>query len=68
MGNKHPDTEEVSQPLIENQIITVREAAKILRVSAKTIYKKVSRDEIPHKKIGSKIRFLLPVLMDWMKG
>ena len=68
MRNRPLDTEIFSQPVSENQIITVREAAKLLRVSTKTIYKKVSRDEIPHKRVGSKIRFLLPVLMEWMKG
>jgi excisionase family DNA binding protein len=59
---------ESTQQFIENQILTVRETAKLLRVSTKTIYKKVSRDEIPHKKVGGKIRFLLPVLMEWLKG
>ena len=54
--------------LFQNQILTVSEVAKLLRVSSKTVYKKVRRDEIPHKKIGNKIRFLLPQVMDWLRG
>ena len=71
MGNNQPHCtsgQEPGEQVPEIRIITVREAASLLRVSTKTIYKKVSRGEIPHKKIGSKIRFLLPALMEWMKG
>jgi excisionase family DNA binding protein len=52
----------------DNQILTVKEVAKLLKLSTKTIYKRVSHGEIPHKKIGDEIRFLLPELMSWMKG
>ena len=54
--------------LIDSRIFTVKEVAKFLKVSQKTIYKLVSTGEIPHKKIGSKIRFLLPEVITWMKG
>lgn len=56
--------------IFDNQklVLTVREVASILRVSTKTIYKKVRHSEIPHKKIGSKIRFLRPEVVGWLKG
>lgn len=52
----------------ENRILTVKETAKFLRFSEKTIYKLVGTNELPHKRVGSEIRFLLPELLDWMKG
>jgi excisionase family DNA binding protein len=61
--------EDSSYPAIfENQIMTVKEVAKLLKLSTKTVYKRVNSGEIPHKKIGDEIRFLLPELMSWMKG
>ena len=59
---------EPKQQFFENQVLTVKEAAKLLRVTTKTIYKKVRHGEIPHKKVGSEIRFLLPQLIRWLKG
>ncbi len=60
--------DEPAEPIFQNQILTVREVAKFLKLSTKTVYKRVSSGEIPHKKIGDEIRFLLPELMSWMKG
>lgn len=57
-----------SGQLFENQVLTVKDAAKFLRFSQKTIYRLVGTGEIPHKRIGSEIRFFLPELLDWMKG
>ena len=53
--------------LYENLILDVIGAARLLKVSSKTIYRHI--DEIPHKKIGTKvIRFLLPDLIKWFKS
>lgn len=64
----HDHVKEPQPPLFENQVLTVKDAAKLLRVTTKTIYKKVRLGEIPHKKVGSEIRFLLPQLIRWLKG
>lgn len=51
----------------ENQILNVVEAARFLKCSRKTVYRLVSTGELPHKRIGSGIRFLFPELIEWMK-
>jgi excisionase family DNA binding protein len=57
------DPEEV----FENQTLTVQGAAKFLKCSTKTIYKRCADNSIPHKKLGTKYRFLLSELVAWMK-
>ena len=52
----------------DSRILTVAEIADLLKVSKKTIYKLASHGKIPHKKIGNKIRFLLPEVITWLKG
>ncbi|MGE4233555.1 MAG: helix-turn-helix domain-containing protein [Bacteriovoracia bacterium] len=52
----------------ENYILTVKEAARLLKFSTKTVYAMVSRGELPCKKTSKGIRFLLPELIGWMKG
>lgn len=61
---------EIYEPdwLFDNQILTVKEAAKFLKVSEKTIYKKIRDREIPFKRVGRVIRFHLPELIGWFKG
>lgn len=55
--------------LFENQVFTVEEVARLLKVSSKTIYKYVRQETIPFKRLSDgTIRFLLPVLLSWMKG
>lgn len=54
--------------VFEKQILTVRETAIFLKLSAKTVYKLAQSGELPHKKIGREYRFLQVQLIDWMKG
>jgi excisionase family DNA binding protein len=53
--------------LFNSFIMDVKKASKFLDVSTKTIYKLVAQDEIPYKKVGGKIRFLLSELISWLK-
>lgn len=52
----------------ENEILTVRDTAKLLKMSTKRVYQLVAEKEIPHRRIGSEIRILRSELIGWMKG
>lgn len=51
---------------MENEIITVKEIAKYLRLSLPTVYRLVRNGTIPHVKIGS--RYLIPrdTFLSWV--
>lgn len=51
----------------ENEILTVKGAAKFLKFSEKTVYKLAKERKIPFKKIGSEYRFLLSDLIGVIK-
>ncbi len=50
-------------------ILTLEEAARMLRCTPQTLYAKVSKKEIPFFRLGKggHIRFEQNSLMDWMK-
>ena len=51
----------------EGDILTVRETAKLLKVSEATIYRMVEKDEIPYIRVGEKIiRFSRSDLKRWL--
>lgn len=51
----------------DNQVLTINEAARLLKFSPKTLYKLVREKKIPFKKVGTQFRFLHQQLTDWMK-
>ena len=67
-GEIHDQNEDLL--LFENQIevLDVKGAAGLLKVSEKTIYKLVTTGELPSKKIGKGIRFLKSQLIAHLKG
>jgi excisionase family DNA binding protein len=50
----------------DNRIMTVKEVSEYLRCHTSTIYRFVAREEIPHFRIGSDIRFLLSSVNEWI--
>lgn len=42
---------------MDEELLTVHEAAKALRLSVWTLYGRVSRGQMPHVKIGRSLRF-----------
>ena len=50
------------------QLLDINEAATLLRVKTKTLYAWVSRNKIPHRKLGSLVRFHRGELIEWAKG
>jgi len=52
---------------LEDPILTIPEVARYLKVSKSKIYSLVSRQEIPHLKIGRNVRIRQADLQMWMK-
>ena len=51
----------------QDELLTISEAAKFLKLSIPTIYGKVSRQEIPVNKQGKRLYFYKAELADWIK-
>ncbi len=47
-------------------LLTVKEVAALLRVSAQTLYKMLEQGEIPAVKVGSQWRFDRDRIRDWL--
>lgn len=47
-------------------ILTVQEAADLLKVSNDTIYAMVEADKLPHRRVGRQIRFPAWLIIDWL--
>ena len=52
----------------ENSLLTIEQAAKLLRLSTATIYTKVCKNEIPVCKQGKRLYFEKAELLDWIKS
>jgi excisionase family DNA binding protein len=48
-------------------LLTVKEVAALLRVSAQTLYKMLDNGEIPAVKVGSQWRFDRDRIRDWLQ-
>jgi excisionase family DNA binding protein len=47
-------------------LLSVREAARLLSISVRTVYALVERGELPAVRIGDQIRFVPSVLETWL--
>jgi excisionase family DNA binding protein len=65
----HPMTRnaEVDQPADEPFLLTVKEAAKRLAISERTLFAMTSSGEIPCVRIGRLVRFAVETLKKWIK-
>lgn len=52
----------------DNELLTVSEAAKLLKLSVATIYTKVCKNEIPVNKQGKRLYFYRAELLNWIKS
>ncbi len=57
----------MSRPIPE-KVLTLAEAAKLLRVSASKVRALAEAHELPGRKIGDEWRFLKSVLLEWLRG
>lgn len=54
--------------MTEDELLTIPEVAKILRVGTKTVYGLAQRGQIPALKVGGQWRFSLPAIRSWVEG
>jgi len=52
----------------DNDVLTVEQAAKFLRLGRNAVYDGVGRGEIPHRRIGRAIRLSRAALVRWLAG
>jgi excisionase family DNA binding protein len=52
---------------LEDPILTIPEVARYLKISKSKIYALVSKEEIPHLKIGRNVRIRRKDLQAWME-
>ena len=53
---------------IEDQLLTVKQAANLLHLTISTLYGYVHRSEIPVNKVGKRLYFSKKELIDWVKS
>ena len=51
-----------------NDVLTVEEAAELLRIGRNQLYDACGRGEIPHRRIGRTIRLSRAVVLRWLEG
>lgn len=51
-----------------NDIMTVEEAAEMLRIPASSVYRLAQQRRIPAQKVGRHWRFYRPSLLNWIAG
>lgn len=52
----------------QSELLTIQQAADILKLSVPTIYGLVSRAEIPYAKKGKRLYFSKQELLDWVQS
>ena len=50
----------------DDEVLTVAEAAVLLRVGRNQVYALAGRNEIPHRRLGKHLRFTRRALMAWL--
>ena len=49
-------------------LLTVSEAARLLRITTRSIYQMVAESRIPYRRVGRAVRFEQTELMEWTKA
>lgn len=57
-----------ASPPLETDVLTLSEAAQLLRVGANELEELASKDQVPARRIGSSWRFNRDALMAWLNG
>ena len=57
-----------SEKLPEDNLLTVDQTSKLVKLSISTIYSKVSRKEIPAFKIGKRLYFSKDEIIAWIRS
>ncbi|HYT71062.1 MAG TPA: helix-turn-helix domain-containing protein [Gemmatimonadales bacterium] len=54
------------EPLLDNEILTIEEVARYLRLTPQTIYKWAQEKRIPAAKLGKEWRFRKSIIDQWL--
>ncbi len=54
--------------LARDEVLTAREAARFLKLSADSLYAAANRGESPHRRVGRRMLFSSQVLLAWLRG
>lgn len=57
----------MSEPSIEDRILTVEEVASFLKLSEATIYRMAQEGKIPAKRVGRSWRFSQAQIQEWFR-
>jgi excisionase family DNA binding protein len=57
----------ISENNLDKELLTIQEAAALLKLSVATVYTKVCRNEIPANKQGKRLYFYRAELLNWIK-
>lgn len=52
----------------ENDVLDVAQVTALLRVGRNHVYNLVSRNEIPHRRVGKHLRFSRAAIVRWLEG
>ena len=52
----------------EEEVLTAREAARLLKVSEDLVYEAASRGEVPHRRLGRRMLFSRVALVGWLRA
>ena len=62
-----PNAGEPAVPVLPD-VLTVDEAADLLRIGRQAMYDAIGRGEVPHRRIGKSIRLSRAGLLQWLTG
>lgn len=57
---------EAGSVVTEEDIMTAAQVAAWLKVDRKTVYEYADRGDIPHRRLGKRLVFYRPALVDWL--
>ena len=52
----------------DDDVLTVEEAQKLLKIGRTALYAAIARNQIPHRRVGKQIRFSRAALMVWLSS
>jgi PTS system nitrogen regulatory IIA component len=61
-----PDGHKPREPFLDNEILTIEEVARYLRLTPQTIYKWAQEKRIPAAKLGKEWRFRKSIIDQWL--
>jgi len=56
----------VANRIVDDEILTIRQVSKLLKLHQRTIYKLVRNGTIPGRRVGKKWRFLRSEIMNFL--